>query len=488
MTTPPEPPATIILANAVSFTVGNDFLTITDDRRARRRRRTRQSCCGLLSLRGAPSSYQIDLYAVLNARHSQYTLVISYVAHHTSDKAHLDILQYRTNSHDSPRIREWTTHLLTLAYGRAQPHKRLKILINPFCTGAAAKYRHSAAPILAAAACQIDLEQTQYRGHAGLIAEHLEPSRYDAVVCCSGDGLPHEVFNGLARRPDAVRALTSLAVAMLPCGSGNAMAWNLLGTGSVARAALAIVKGVTLPLDLMSVTQGDAHSVSFLSQSLGVLAESDLRTEHLRWMGDSRFLLGVVQTIARQTAFPCELAFKTASQGGGTIPRHFDAGATLGSSEPTAASFAAREAASEPGKARLVLKYGTVQNELPPDWAVISGERLASFYASKMAIVAKDTQFFPAALPNDGLLDVMTIDETIGYAGAVEAIVKLPGGRCYELDKVHMRKVLAYRLSPRASEGWISVDGERYPFEPFQVEVHQGLGRVLARSLHTYQV
>ncbi|KAJ5668804.1 sphingosine kinase [Penicillium macrosclerotiorum] len=295
----------------------------------------------------------------------------------------------------------------------------------------------------------------------------MDLDAYNGIVCCSNDGLPYEVFNGLARRTDALKALSIIAVAMFPCGSGNAMAWNLLGTNDPLLAALGIGKGLKMPLDLVSIPQGDRHTVSFLSQALGVLAECDLKTEHLRWMGDSRFIYGVLATIAHNTRYSCQLAFKP----------------TAG--EKAYTKKTRKKSAQQP--TTLPLKYGTVLDEIPEDWEIMPRERLASFYTSNMKIVAKDTNFFPDALPNDGLLDVMIVDETIGYAGAVEAIIKLPRGKCHDLKHVEMRKVSAYRLTPWKQDGDISVDGERYPFEAFQIEVHQGLGRVLSKAANSYQ-
>ena len=41
-----------------------------------------------------------------------------------------------------------------------------------------------------------------------------------------------------------------------------------------------------------SIRQGDRHHLSFLSVALGLMADLDLETEHLRWMGDNRFIFG----------------------------------------------------------------------------------------------------------------------------------------------------------------------------------------------------
>lgn len=147
----------------------------------------------------------------------------------------------------------------------------------------------------------IDVERTAYSGHAVEIAAKLDPDAYDVIASCSGDGLPHEVFNGLGKKQDARKALSKVAVVQLPCGTGNAMSWNLNGTDSTSIAALSIVKGIRTPLDLVSITQGDKRTLSFLSQAVGIVAEVDLGTEHIRWMGSARFTYGFLVRLLRKT-------------------------------------------------------------------------------------------------------------------------------------------------------------------------------------------
>jgi sphingosine kinase len=50
-----------------------------------------------------------------------------------------------------------------------------------------------------------------------------------------------------------------------------------------------------MKLDLFLFTQGDQRIISHMSQTLGLLAESDVGTENWRWMGDTRFLLGFLR-------------------------------------------------------------------------------------------------------------------------------------------------------------------------------------------------
>lgn len=135
--------------------------------------------------------------------------------------------------------------MLSLISIDSLPLKRLKVIINPFGgSGQAVNiFNKYAKGLFEAAHCKLDIEQTLHTRHAVEIAEKLDIEAYDAVVCCSGDGVPHEVFNGLFKRKDAARALKKIAVCQLPGGSGNAMCWNLTGTGSASLATLAIIKG-----------------------------------------------------------------------------------------------------------------------------------------------------------------------------------------------------------------------------------------------------
>ena len=240
------------------------------------------------------------------------SVIVSYLHYTLDGSATLDVVQ-------------WVERLLDRAYGQAQKQKRIKLLINPFGgTGKAAKlYTQYIEPIFAAAQCEVDVERTAYRGHAADIAEKLDINAFDVLASASGDGLPHECFNGLARKENASQALRKIAVVQLPCGSGNAMSLNLNGTGDCGMAALAIVKGIRTPMDLVSITQGDKRTLSFLSQSLGIVAESDLGTDNIRWMGEARFTYGFLVRLMGKTIYPIEVAVKEEITDKQSIKKHY---------------------------------------------------------------------------------------------------------------------------------------------------------------------
>ncbi|KAK3623734.1 sphinganine kinase lcb4 [Elasticomyces elasticus] len=99
--------------------------------------------------------------------------------------------------------------LVDSAYGQAQRKKRIKVLINPFggLDRAVKQYSKEIEPVFAAARCEVDAQRATHPGHAIEITENLDIDAYDVMVSCSGDGLPYECINGLAKKLNAAEAL-----------------------------------------------------------------------------------------------------------------------------------------------------------------------------------------------------------------------------------------------------------------------------------------
>ena len=403
----------------------------------------------------------------------------------------------------------WANELLRRAYahGAAQRKKRIKVLINPHGGkgNAGMVYRSQIAPIFKSAGCTVDVEVTEYRGHAVQIAERLDINKYDVVACCSGDGLPHEVFNGLGRRSDARTALRKIAVTNLPGGSGNGMCHNLNGTDNPTLAALSVVKGKRMPMDLVSITQGDNRYLSFLSQSTGSIAEADLGTESLRWMGGARFTVGVLRAIALKRTYPCDVAVVLKSEDKAAIRQNYQRewrekmevpdghGQTQSSSDEV--DGLGDTSPTSPYEGLPFLRYGTVNDPLPPSMVSFRNENLGTLWGGNMSYMSADSNVFPAAMPADGVIDVVTMDGNIPRREAIMNLLSVEKGTFFDRRSVTYRKAEAFRVTPCRSEGaegvmrknYISVDGEDVPFAPFQAEVHQGLGTVLSKNGKVYE-
>lgn len=68
---------------------------------------------------------------------------------------------------------------------------------------------------------------TTHGKHATEIVKEISLD-YDAIVTLSGDGLIHEVLNGLAQHAQSKEAF-NIPIAPVPTGTGNGTSLNLLG-------------------------------------------------------------------------------------------------------------------------------------------------------------------------------------------------------------------------------------------------------------------
>lgn len=347
----------------------------------------------LTNATGSSNTRAIPFYNVLWAEVAGSQLTIDYAVPVSKSAVRPATLTYNLDG-DLGATTVWVNKLLDRAYGESQKQKRAKVLVNPHAgKGSAEKWwARDIEPILQAARCRLDVQRTKHQGEAVEIAAQLDIEAFDMVVSCSGDGLPHEVFNGLGKRADAKRALAKIAVVQMPCGSGNAMSCNLTGSASASLAALATVKGIVTPLDLISITQGNTRTLSFLSQSVGIVAESDLATEHIRWLGQARFTYGFLTRLLKKRVYPCDLAVKVAMDDKKAIKEHYRR--ELESREPLGerrgnrpdiedSASASSGGASEEGLPPL--RYGTINDKLPADWEMASYDTLGNFYCGNVS-------------------------------------------------------------------------------------------------------
>lgn len=388
----------------------------------------RIACC--LPASAAAYRLSIPLYNVLWASVSEDSrrLVIDYaeVASKTRIQPAKFTVSLEPAGPDRPtpsEVAAWAELLRNRAYGDVPQRRRAYVLVNPHAGpgGAMKKWEHEARPLFDAARLSLNVVTTTYSGQAIELCTALDIEEYDMVVACSGDGLPHECFNGLGKRPDARRALEKIAVAHLPCGSGNAMACNLYGSHHVSVAALAIVKGVVAPLDLASITYGETRLLSFLSQAVGVMAEVDLATENLRWMGSARFTWGFIERLLARKVYPCDLAVKVEIEHKDDVKAHYSrhqapakgtkaAGKTSAAASASAAQAqgsalsattdvdAAEGAASGSGSGGKLdgsddlslppLQFGTINDPVPDDWETIPEDKMGNFFCGNVGLVS----------------------------------------------------------------------------------------------------
>ncbi|CAK4032082.1 Sphingoid long chain base kinase 5 [Lecanosticta acicola] len=503
--------AVLTVDRNATLTLGTDSLIVLDE--GLRHRRAAENCCGLLP-QFSKTTRAVPFHNILWAELSDFDVTIKYAQPigRKGKGCRVGYINYSvTDKSLHAHAKRWMEKLMERSYpSTTRRKKRIKVLVNPFGgQGYAQKlWTRDIEPILSAAHCELDVERTTYRGHAIEIAENLDIEAYDVVACASGDGLPHEVFNGLAKHKNARRALRKIAVCQLPCGSGNALSLNTFGTDSPSLAAVEIVKGMRTPLDLIAVTQGTTLYYSFLSQAVGIIAETDLGTESLRWMGPLRFTWGFLVRMLGKTIYPAEVskvvhiedkreireAYRRARE------EHEAAKAKQLHHESDEDSIMAGD-----NEALPALQYGTVADPLPPSFVTQDMPTLGNFYVGNLCYMSPDAPFFAATLPSDGTMDMITCPGDIPRTTALRMLTTVEHGTMINFPEVSYQKVLAYRITPRVNptppqrrirakfgqwlggaagqkEGLIAIDGERVPFEAFQAEVVPSLGMTLSKN------
>ncbi|KAG0233781.1 sphinganine kinase lcb4 [Actinomortierella wolfii] len=388
---------------------------------------------------------------------------------------------------DSQRAAEWAKNVLDHVYKGIKRCRHFKVIVNPFGGTGKAKHRweHQAAPIFSAAGCTFDLTFTSHQGHAIEIARELKTDLYDGIITVSGDGVVHEVINGLMQRPDAYRA-HHIPLSPLPGGSGNAICYTINGQdygGFIGNTSLTAIKGRAMLADLCSVTQGQKRVFSFLSQTFGMIADSDLGTEHLRWMGSARFTYMVIQRMLQRASYNFEISYIPAEMDKSKIIQQYRE-AVNGQAPQWAdeLSQSGDEMDRRPDH-QIIDRYGSATSPLQPEdgWVTERGP-LRTLACSKMPLLAHDSMTHPLTLANDGLLDVVVFNDSIGPMDGISALLGVEKGGHVLRDDVRYFKVKAIRVTPLDPSGFISIDGEHFDWAPVQAEAHKGLISILSTT------
>ncbi|CAR27025.1 hypothetical protein ZYGR_0I02960 [Zygosaccharomyces rouxii] len=389
--------------------------------------------------------------------------------------------------------------IMRRSYKNAKINRSVLVIINPHGGQGKAKklFMTKCRPILLASRCPIEIAYTKYGRHAVDIAREVDLNKYDTIACASGDGIPYEVINGLYQRKDRAAAFNKLSITQLPCGSGNAMSVTCHWTSNPSYAALSLVKSVESRIDLMCCSQPsyckEFSRLSFLSQCYGIIAESDINTEFIRWLGPTRFELGVAFNIIQRKKYPCDVWVKYVAKSKDDVKVHyleqkkktrteleayFDDNSQL--EETTNTRVSDYETTEEDFKLKFPLEDG-----VPDDWEKLDSsltDNLGIFYTGKMPYMAADAKFFPAALPNDGAMDLMVTDARTPVTRIAPILLALDKGTHVLQPEVIHTKILAYKIIPRVQSSLFSVDGERFPLEPLQVEVLPKICKTLLRN------
>ncbi|KAM8856229.1 ceramide kinase-like protein isoform 2-T3 [Spinachia spinachia] len=212
----------------------------------------------------------------------------------------------------------WYTTLKELLTGSSSRPKYLKVFINPSSHKKEAVhiYREHVAPLFRMADVRTDITVTEWKGHALSVMKECKLDEYDGVVCIGGDGSVAEVCHAMVLRAqlDAnspekpVKPVLPLGI--IPAGSTDVVSCSVHGVRDPVTAALHIVLGHLLQVDMCSFSSLGQLVCFGFSAMFGFGGRSLARAEKKRWMPSSRRReYAVVKTLARLRPDDCLLSF-----------------------------------------------------------------------------------------------------------------------------------------------------------------------------------
>ncbi|XP_053090799.1 acylglycerol kinase, mitochondrial isoform X1 [Pangasianodon hypophthalmus] len=141
--------------------------------------------------------------------------------------------------------------------GPQESLQKATVILNPAaCKGKANNlFEKNAAPILHLAGIEVKVIKTDYEGQAKKLMDLMEQT--DMLIVAGGDGTLQEVITGLLRRPDE-EAFSKTPIGFIPLGSQNSLSQSLhIVTDDkvkcITSATLSILKGETVPLDVLQI-------------------------------------------------------------------------------------------------------------------------------------------------------------------------------------------------------------------------------------------
>uniref|UniRef100_F7AUX7 Sphingosine kinase 1 n=1 Tax=Ornithorhynchus anatinus TaxID=9258 RepID=F7AUX7_ORNAN len=359
---------------------------------------------------------------------------------------------------------------------------RVLVLLNPRGgTGRALKlFEQRVQPMLAEADVAFTLLLTERPNHARELVREVELARWDALVVMSGDGLMHEVVNGLMERPDWETAIRK-PLCTLPGGSGNALAASVnhyAGNEQVTNEELLtncthlLCRGLLAPMDLLSLqTASGRRLFSLLSLAWGFIADVDVESEKYRRLGETRFTLGTLLRLAALRTYKGRLAYLPRE--GPTPP----APASSDPSPPVSGSDDPSPPASGPKDSLLV----PLEQPVPAHWTVVPEEDFVLVLALLQSHLGTEMRTAPMARGADGIIHLFYVRAGISRVSLLRLFLAMERGAHLDQGCTHLVHVpvSAFRLEPRAGRGMLTVDGEVMPTEAVQGQVHPGLCRIV---------
>ncbi|XP_064438927.1 sphingosine kinase 1 isoform X3 [Mirounga angustirostris] len=311
---------------------------------------------------------------------------------------------------------------------------------------------------------RVEVMDPERRNHARELVRVEELGRWDALVVMSGDGLMHEVVNGLMERPDWETAIRK-PLCSLPAGSGNALAASLnhyagyeqvTNEDLLTNCTLLLCRRLLAPVNLLSLqTASGLRLFSVLSLAWGFIADVDLESEKFRRLGQMRFTLGTFLRLAALRVYQGTLAYLPAERVASQVPA------------PPAGE---RQDQQGPADAHLV----PLEEPVPPHWTVVPEQDFVLVLVLLHSHLGSEMFAAPMGRRAAGTMHLFYVRAGVSRAMLLRLFLAMEKGRHMDYDCPYLVyvPVLAFRLEPKDGKGVFAVDGELMVSEAVQGQVH----------------
>ncbi|EDK31399.2 diacylglycerol kinase (macronuclear) [Tetrahymena thermophila SB210] len=339
--------------------------------------------------------------------------------------------------------------------------KKLLVFINPVGgDGSAQKKWNKISHLLEYAGYTYLLVLTKYKDHAHQYVNEIPAEQliqYAGIVTVSGDGLPHEIVNGLFKRADKDFVCSKVALGVLPGGSGNALINSILHEinepKTLEGATYLICKGSIKDMDMIQMqTKANPCIYSFLSLAWAYIADVDLNSEHLRFLARLRFdVMGVYRALFQKKYSGVLYTTDEDLQQLPDINQPID----------------------------------IQQNR----WEEVKERSFKYFMIMNVPLITQKDLNAPNAHINDGFMDLQYLESSKGWGQLVKYALNFQSGSHFDKktqlpasgQKFTYKRVKAFRLQSVNQQdlGLLSIDGESYTSDVIQ-------GRILPSILKVF--
>ena len=349
--------------------------------------------------------------------------------------------------------------------------KPLIIFINPASGTKIAKklYKNSLKPNLEAHQIEYELIETKYAGHAVEVVQQREFSEVGGIVTISGDGMIHEVMNGIYSLPNWEHILKTTPIGIMPGGSGNALNCSLLrqlnlpldgrhrlgedhSTRNICNGAKTNKK---IGFDLIEVETKEKRLISFLGVTIGIVADVDIGSEIIRFLGFMRSYLLVAYKILVPRVYHAKLSY---------LPLEKDAAGAFISVKPNDPKIC----------------IPPFDQPVPTNWVSEVGQYLL-VYAINLCLLDPVNLLAPKSRVDDGVMWLVIVRSSIQRKDMIDWMMNMKNGGHVNKPGVEMIPIRAFRIEPIRPSGYLSIDGESFKFGPVQ-------GQLLAKRARLFCV